>query len=477
MSDRRVTRRDFLWIGAMGATASLMAACGAPVPPTPTPQAAAPAKAAAPSEPTKAPAPTVAEKAAAAKGPVTLRFLLRHYQSFGPQWDWIVSSYQKKNPNVKVEIVQNPAGCELDKLLIMVSAGDQVDTYWTCGDTFVGLATKGVLKKLNPFFTMDKTFKVDDYVSTFFELYKQKDGSIYSVPWLCFTFMIFYNKDIFDKEKVPYPDPKKPMTWDETLELAKKLTRWTGSRPEQLGGFVSGSTAWTMWAAWLAQAGIPFWKPDMSGVNLDNPEAWQVLDWFAEWQWKHKVNPSAAFQTDIPFGFNSGNVAMWIAAEAQWNGTKKAAAGKFKWDIAPFPQRAGTKRQVYGYGDTVVMMNASRYPDESWGFLKEACGPEAYLMLYDMATTIPSLKTHINPPHPTFVNSRPPDNNLMVLEDLEYLMLPYPGNSGAYSAVSRIVNNALNPVYVGKMTAKEAMTQAMPDIQRTLKELKDTGLV
>lgn len=51
------------------------------------------------------------------------------------------------------------------------------------------------------------------------------DGKLYSPGWTEeANWAIVYNKDCFDKAKVPYPSEDKPMTWDEYFELAKKLT-------------------------------------------------------------------------------------------------------------------------------------------------------------------------------------------------------------------------------------------------------------
>jgi multiple sugar transport system substrate-binding protein len=48
-------------------------------------------------------------------------------------------------------------------------------------------------------------------------------GGLYGLPVSSSVVALFYNKDIFDKFGVPYP--KDGMTWDDTLELAKKLNR------------------------------------------------------------------------------------------------------------------------------------------------------------------------------------------------------------------------------------------------------------
>jgi multiple sugar transport system substrate-binding protein len=53
-----------------------------------------------------------------------------------------------------------------------------------------------------------------------------KDGAIYGLPFQSADYVLFYNKDIFDKFGVDYP--KNGMTYDEAYELAKRLTRVDG---------------------------------------------------------------------------------------------------------------------------------------------------------------------------------------------------------------------------------------------------------
>lgn len=51
-------------------------------------------------------------------------------------------------------------------------------------------------------------------------------GKLYGLPLSVVPFITFYNKDIFDKFGVPYPTDG--MIWDQTYEIAKKLTRTEG---------------------------------------------------------------------------------------------------------------------------------------------------------------------------------------------------------------------------------------------------------
>ena len=47
-------------------------------------------------------------------------------------------------------------------------------------------------------------------------------GRTYGVPMQLNVSAIFYNKDVFDKARIPYP--KGELTWDELIDLAKRLT-------------------------------------------------------------------------------------------------------------------------------------------------------------------------------------------------------------------------------------------------------------
>lgn len=62
-------------------------------------------------------------------------------------------------------------------------------------------------------------------------------GEIYAVPYIRNMFPVLYNKEIFDYFDVPHPEDG--MTWDEVIELSKKVT---GKRGDQtVLGFVLGN--------------------------------------------------------------------------------------------------------------------------------------------------------------------------------------------------------------------------------------------
>jgi multiple sugar transport system substrate-binding protein len=62
--------------------------------------------------------------------------------------------------------------------------------------------------------------------STIEAIKQLSDGKMYSLPVYGNNLILYYNKAIFDKFGVPYP--KDGMTWTQTMDLAKRLTREDG---------------------------------------------------------------------------------------------------------------------------------------------------------------------------------------------------------------------------------------------------------
>ena len=56
---------------------------------------------------------------------------------------------------------------------------------------------------------------------------KTGSGDLYALPKDASVFAYAYNKDLFDEAGLDYPDPENPYTYDEFVEVCKKLTKDT----------------------------------------------------------------------------------------------------------------------------------------------------------------------------------------------------------------------------------------------------------
>ncbi|MCC2686447.1 MAG: transporter substrate-binding protein [Paenibacillaceae bacterium] len=120
------------------------------------------------------------------------------------------------------------------------------------------------------------------------------DGKIYLLPVWTVADGTFYNKDIFDKFGVAYP--KDNMTWDQVLELARKVARMDGG-VQYIG--VSTSSLSNM----KNGLGLPIADAKAKKGLLDS-DSWKLLlDSYVKMQqipgnYNHGMNGTKLFETD-----------------------------------------------------------------------------------------------------------------------------------------------------------------------------------
>ncbi|GAA3407020.1 ABC transporter substrate-binding protein [Paenibacillus hodogayensis] len=138
----------------------------------------------------------------------------------------IVAPLQKKYPHMKIEMVKKGKGSMMEDLIASGSVPDIVFGD-SSGDIPV-YAELGILADLMPYI---KKYGFDlnrfDPVVLGSVQANFPAGQFWMLPSSVNIATLHYNRDIFDKFGVPYP--KDGMTWDETLDLARRVTRMDGS--------------------------------------------------------------------------------------------------------------------------------------------------------------------------------------------------------------------------------------------------------
>ena len=136
-------------------------------------------------------------------------------------------SLRKKFPNYTIKYIQSDKGFSLPEML---TSGTRFDIFFQSIGNFEGNAFPNGIE-----YDMTDLIKKYDVDLTRFEptiinaVKQASGGKLYGLPIFTSNLVLYYNKDVFDKFGVSYP--KDGMTWDETLELTKKLTRIEGDKP------------------------------------------------------------------------------------------------------------------------------------------------------------------------------------------------------------------------------------------------------
>lgn len=147
-------------------------------------------------------------------------------------------------------------------------------------------------------------------------------GGIVGLPFHSNYFSLHYNKDIFDKQGIEYPEDN--MTWFEVIDLASEVVT-----DENYG------LTYNPWLAWFifTQFEENLIDPDTHDIDLANSTAMQQMFEMAD---AYASIPNNKPSDDVWGGdFEEGNVAM----EVSWARTYEAENDTlaFEFDFATFP--------------------------------------------------------------------------------------------------------------------------------------------
>lgn len=222
------------------------------------------------------------------------------------------------------------------------------------------------------------TSYIEDFLSGFMED-SYVDGKIYSIPFQRSTMVMFYNKDAF--KEVGLDPEKPPVTWEEMVDYAQRLTKRDNSGNVSRYGvgiaLNSGSAQWAFTGFALQNSidGKNLMSDDGKKVFFDTPENIEALQLWVDLQNKYKCMQEGIVQwTDLPGQFIGGNVAMIYHTTGNLANINKNAQFNFGTAFLPGNKRIGAPT---GGGNFYITRGISaERVKASWEFIKFATSPE-----------------------------------------------------------------------------------------------------
>ncbi len=205
---KKISRRQFLTATAAVTAAAALTACGG---------------SSSSSSSTAAPASTAASSAAAPadEGPITLQWAVWDLETT-PYWHAMADGYHAVNPDVTVEMIDLGSSDYMTVLATQLAGSADLDIL-TIKD-IPGYANLINLDYLTPMNDILERPTAD--FNGVIEQLTVDDGNFYAVPFRSDFWVLFYNKNLFDKAGVPYPS--NDLTLEQYDELARKMTSGSG---------------------------------------------------------------------------------------------------------------------------------------------------------------------------------------------------------------------------------------------------------
>lgn len=314
------------------------------------------------------------EASATSGGKKTLSFMIWD-KNQEPGMSAIARAFEEKNPGVEIKVQVTGWDEYWTKLEAAATGGSLPDIFWMHSTRFYDYANNNILLEVGD--TIGDGYK--NFPEDLVKLY-EFNGKNYAVPKDFDTIGMFYNKALFDKAGVPYPDGT--WNWEKFLDTAKKLTK------DGVYGVAAPMDAQQGYWNSIYQNGGNVIDGKKSGYDLKASQ--EGLQWWLDLSMKEKVSPTQAqfSETDAYAMFMSGKVAMvslgsWMVPGIEQNKEFAKNVG-----VTYLPKGKVNASIYNGLGYSAAA--STKYPEEVKAFLKFTATEEANLLQAKYASAIPA---------------------------------------------------------------------------------------
>ena len=213
----------------------------------------------------------------------------------------------------------------------------------------VGTQTMMLSGAIYPVFELmkDAGIEVDwsRYLQAVLSYYMNADGNLMSMPFNSSTPVMYYNVTMFEKAGIAPLSKTKPITWDELGDITKKLVD-AGIAP---AGMVTAWQSWTQIENYSAIHNLAFASKANGYEGLDcelqinNPQVVKHITRLKSWADDKRFMYGGQKYQGPNAEFVAQNAAVYMDSISAIAKLKKSAKA-FKWDAAPLPVEAGTKK-------------------------------------------------------------------------------------------------------------------------------------
>ncbi len=269
--------------------------------------------------------------------------------------DDMVDRFQKENPDIKVTAVY--AGNYTDTMTKAMTAmkGGQPPqlSVLLSTDVFTLIDEKAIVP-IDDLVT-DKAWLKNYYPA--FMANGQIGGKTWSIPFQRSTIVLYWNKDAFKEAGL---DPEKaPASWDQMVEMGKKLVKKDASGNTTRWGVEIPTTGYAYWMlqALAIENGQRLMNEAGNQVSLTAPKTVAALEYWVDLSRKYGVMPTgtidwATLRTD----FLEGKTAMMWHTTGNLTAVKDGAKFNFGVAMLPAKERRGSPT---GGGSFYIFKNAS----------------------------------------------------------------------------------------------------------------------
>ena len=311
----------------------------------------------------------------------------------------ILEEFEKENPEIKIDFMHIPQNY-FQKLHLLFASNTVPDVIFINNLYLPIYADAGKLEDLTDYNLTDEDFypKATEALS--------RNGKIYGIPRDVSNLVIFYNKEIFDKNHLPYPNAN--TTIAEFLELAQKTT----DKANGIYG-ISFEEDPLFYLPYLMSEGGGLLADDGQTEILETTPSQSAISFYSDLRNKYHVAPKKSESASLTMAqmFLQGKLAMHLTG--RWLVPKYRESAEFDWDIAQFPK--GTKGSIVPLDASGwAISKDSKHKTEAAKLIKFLSSKESLEKFSQSGLIVPARKSSAN--SPSFLDGKEPKNAKVFLE-------------------------------------------------------------
>jgi multiple sugar transport system substrate-binding protein len=396
-----------------------------------------------------------------------------------------IELFESQNPDINVTFNHIPNADYQTKIDTAMAGGNAPDVFW--GSNMADYVSRGVTMDVTSNIQNDPVLGKPDY---FIEPAEMGRATIAGKWWgigSCWVLHhLYYNKKLFDAAGIEPPsyDASKAWTWDQYLDIARKLTfDSAGKHPDEDGFNADDIKQYGVyWENWSLPRDVLVFSnggeayTDDYTCHLNAPEAVEAYQALADLTIKHHVAPQAATFQQLGMAnawaaLAAGTVA--ILTDGSW-ALQDISKMEFEFGcgVLPMMKTAVTEAQAHVH----MVYKDTPKADASWKFLAFLASDDYQRGLVQAGLWLPSHTSLLTPEGlATWVTPgvHPEGYEQIATDYLAKYAKNYFYPAG-FSDADALILAALDPVWTGDQTAEDAIANSgvIDQVNELLKEKK-----
>ncbi len=301
--------------------------------------------------------------------PVVLKATIVDYATCG-YFEEAMTKFTQMHPNVTFEPIDILNSDYIEKVTTMMAGGEDIDLIYSKNNQqYMTLVSNGQVEDLMPYIERDG---VDLSIYSGAAEKLSINNQLYGLPFRNDLWLLFYNKDLFDKAGVSYPTDN--MTWDDWAKMCQTLTSGTGTE-KVYGGYLQN------WPASVQNMAIQDGKhttietdygfmEDAYQRVLDLQDAGYIMDYST-------ISTGSLHYTGTFFNQQVSTVYQGTWFITYLLEETNAGTLPFEWGMVKAPHTSdGQEGDAVGAAFPMCVNSKSKNKEAAWQFIKFLCSEE-----------------------------------------------------------------------------------------------------